>query len=64
MVFIDACELTVSISALAVSLSKNLSHDELAMLAAITTQLGDTLATILTQRELCEKKEENIGPPV
>ncbi|MBC8546526.1 hypothetical protein H8711_06210 [Clostridiaceae bacterium NSJ-31] len=50
----NPCELTVAISALASSIARCLSDDELSLLAAVLTQLGDTLATISVQREICE----------
>lgn len=39
-------EITISVSAAAIAISKNLGIDETSLLAAIFTQLGDTLATI------------------
>ena len=52
----NPCELTVAISVLASSIADELSDDELSLVAAIVTQLGDTLGTISEQREFCEKK--------
>ena len=52
----NPCELAVSISALAASIASTLSDDELAILAVILTQLGDTLETISVQRSICHKK--------
>ena len=49
-------ELTVTITALANALNKKFTAQELSLLAAIFTQLGDTLATISAQRSLCEEK--------
>ena len=46
------CELVVFISTLACSISKCYSTDEISLLAAIFCQLGDTLATIATKRDL------------
>ncbi|NLO10226.1 MAG: hypothetical protein GX129_10230 [Clostridiales bacterium] len=51
----DECELVVFVSSIACSLSKCCSTDDLAILSAVFTQLGDSLATILTKRELCDK---------
>ncbi|MBS5702295.1 MAG: hypothetical protein KHW93_00425 [Butyricicoccus pullicaecorum] len=39
-----------TISALAAAIAENLSDDDLALAAAILTQLGDTLATIAALR--------------
>ena len=48
--------LTSSITALANAIACRLSEDQLSLLAVILTQLGDTLATIATQRSFCENK--------
>lgn len=48
-------ELTTSITALANALSCKLMIDEMNLLGAILTQLGDTLITIATQKSLCER---------
>ena len=56
----NECELTASITALAVTLAQKLDADQLALIAAAAAQLGDTLETILIQREICQrKKNEN-----
>ena len=46
-------ELTVSITALANTLACKLTVDQMNLLGAIFTQLGDTLITIAAQRSLC-----------
>jgi len=46
VISLDSCELVSSISALACLIAKDKSIDELSILAAFFTQLGDTLATI------------------
>lgn len=51
-----SCELTASITALANLMSSKLDIDELTLLAAVLVQLGDTLATIVTSKSLCEKE--------
>lgn len=51
----NPCELTAAVTAVANSLACKLSDDELALLSAVFVQLGDTLATILVQKELCDK---------
>lgn len=53
----NALELTSSISALANAIACQVNDDELDLLAAVFTQLGDTLATISVQRDICEKKK-------
>ena len=52
----NSLELTSAITALANTLACKLTTDEIALLAGILVQLGDTLATIATQRSLCEEK--------
>ena len=56
----NSLELTNAITALANTISCKLNANELALVASIFVQLGDTLATIATQKALCEepRKEE------
>ena len=49
----NTCDGTVSITALANVIACQLSDEEIALLAAILVQLGDTLTTITAQRALC-----------
>ena len=44
-------EITIAITAAAISISKQLSAEDSALLGAVFTQLGDTLATIAIVRE-------------
>lgn len=53
----DPCELTASITAVANVLAGRFSADELNLLGAVLTQLGDTLATIAAQRSLCGRRQ-------
>lgn len=48
------CELTASVTAIANALACKLNNDELALLASVLVQLGDTLVTIATQKSICE----------
>ena len=48
-------ELTSAITALANGLSYNLSPSELALIAGVLVQLGDTITTIAAQRALCKE---------
>lgn len=50
----NSCELVTYISSIACVLSKNCSAEELELLAAIFSQLGDTLATILVNEANCK----------
>ncbi len=52
-------ELTAAITAIANAIACNLTIDELALLAGIIVQLGDTLATIAAAENLC-KPVQNI----
>ena len=54
----NACELTATITALANGIACKLSDNELAALSTVLVQLGDTLATILTHRTLCNNSEK------
>ena len=50
-------ELTAAITALANALARERTPSEIALLAGIFVQLGDTLATIAAQQALCEERE-------
>lgn len=52
------CELVTSITAIACTITKNYTKEEASLIAAALTQLGDTIATILSQQELCSKDED------
>ncbi len=49
------CELIALITSIACGITKCFSDDEIALLAASFTQLGDTLATYLTQVQIAGK---------
>ena len=60
----NACELTVSITAAANALAAQLTTDQINLLGVTLTQLGDTLLTIATARALCEPDAgKNAGKP-
>lgn len=52
-----SCELVTFVSAAACALSKSCDDDELSVMAAVFTQLGDSLATILAHDAVCSGKE-------
>jgi len=54
----NACELTASVTVAANAIAGKLNEDELALLSAVLVQLGDTLATIATQRAVCGTTEK------
>ena len=58
----NACELTASITALANARACNLTEDELNLLGAALTQLGDTLITIATQKSICSRGRQSPAP--
>ena len=53
----NPCELTAFVTAIANALASRLSDDELNILGAVVTQLGDTLLTIATQRSICGSRK-------
>lgn len=54
----NSCELVAFVSSAACTISQCYPPEELAVLAAILTQLGDTLETILANEELCSKTND------
>lgn len=54
--FVNSCELTASITAIANALACKLTEDELNLLGVTLTQLADTLLTIATKRSICSRK--------
>ena len=52
----NALELTSAVTALANAIACRLTPDESSLLASIFVQLGDTLATIAAQDNLCGEK--------
>ena len=53
----NSCELTATITALANALSCRLTVNEITILGAVFSQLGDTLTTIATHRSICKSTE-------
>ena len=54
-------ELTSAVTALANAISCNLTIDEIALIASIFVQLGDTLVTIAARENLCGDKNKFEG---
>ena len=52
----NSCQFSTSVTAIANVLAERLSIEETLLLATVLVQLGDTLATIATQKTLCEKQ--------
>ncbi len=57
MIEMTPCELTALITALANTIACKLNDNELALLSSVLVQLGDTLATIASQKAICEKTD-------
>ena len=57
----DPKELTLLVSAVANALYDCMPAEELAVLAAVFDQLGDTLATLAAQAALLESKKTGTG---
>lgn len=53
----NSCELTASITVLANALACRFTVDELNLIGVVLTQLGDTLITIATHRDICGNDE-------
>ena len=53
------CDLIMTITAIACGIIKCCSDDDIAIMAAAIIQLGDTLATYLTQKELRESNQKD-----
>ncbi len=58
MISLAPCELVATITAIACTITQQTTNEEAALLAAVFTQLGDTIATILTQQDLCSKEDK------
>ena len=54
----NALELTSAITALANAVACDRTPSELALIASVFVQLGDTLATIAAEKALCEECKE------
>lgn len=59
VIVLNSCELTLLVTAFANELAGILSDEELGLAAVVFSQLGDTLATIAVQKELCAKKQSD-----
>lgn len=51
----NPCDLTAIVTAIACTIFKCSSKEELPVIAAIFSQLGDTLDTMIAQDQLCER---------
>ena len=54
----NSLELTAALTAIANAISVGLTVNELALVAGMFVQIGDTLATIAAQKALCEEGQE------
>ena len=55
----NSLELTSAVTALANAIACNLTPSEIALVASLFVQLGDTLATIVASQALCEQLTED-----
>lgn len=53
--------LAAAVTALAAVLAEGRSADELSLMAAVLTQLGDTLATMAVERSICCPSKDKFG---
>ena len=53
----NPCELTASVTAIANAIACKLTVDEIDLLGAVLSQLGDTLSTIATQKRICQSNK-------
>ena len=56
----NSLEVTSAVTALANAIACQLTNDETLLLAGILVQLGDTLVTVATWRDLCEKSADSL----
>ena len=54
--YMNSCEISAAVTAIANILFKKLNDDEVALLGAILVQLGDTLETMSVQKKICQNK--------
>lgn len=52
---VNPCDLTAIVTAIACTIFKCSPKEELPVIAAIFSQLGDTLDTMIAQDQLCER---------
>ena len=57
----NSLELTSAVTALANAIACRLTVEEMALIAGILVQLGDTLATIAARESLCENQNKIEG---
>lgn len=55
----NGCYLNITVSALACAIADGKNEDELSLLSAFFTQLGDSLATIAVGNAVCNKSNKN-----
>lgn len=58
MIYINSLELTASLTAIANTIARSLTVNELALAAGIFVQIGDTLATIAAHRAIYDTASE------
>ena len=56
----NSLEVTSAVTALANAIACQLTNDEVILLASILVQLGDTLVTVATWKDLCEESADSL----
>ena len=59
----NSCELVNLVSMLSCLIVQNYTEDQIAVLAAVFTQLVDSLATILANEALLDTNKDEVIPP-
>ena len=57
----NSLELTSAVTAIANAIACNKNLNEIALLASIFVQIGDTLATIVAEKSLCDTGEKELA---
>ena len=55
----QSCELAMLVTSLACCIAQDRSEDEIALISAVLSQLGDTLATIAAQEAFCSPDKDD-----
>lgn len=58
----NSCELVNLVSMLSCLIVQNYTEDQITVLAAVFTQLGDSLATILANEALLDTNKDEVVP--
>lgn len=59
---VPGCELVVFAASVSIAISKNLSSDEICLLADLLSAISDNLGIIASQKERIEEMQEDAPP--